>query len=412
MKRLIIVVFITFFNLIFCDKFLFSQTDTLKLIKIINKTTDFSNIYIHYSSIKSRNNSSETNLKKVWLTKKGEFLQKIRVQSVENGKNVTLIVNNKEKLFINHTSKRSDLASLKLMDNKTINNFLSQLLSKQLPSFINYLPKDNEYLKNALQYYSNPTNAKIQALNDTTINNYPCFVYKITDFDSNSGFLPDYTENTDGTNAQFFVDYYYFNKTDSTLIAQKTDYFYEIPENNHSLFKTIETFILDSKQNENSSIYAINSDTLLSLYINSYTRYDGKFFISELTPISEKKISLDGIKTTENQSLTDNYYEKFIFVFIDDDNEECWRNLITLKNQIKNIRENRTDIVAILNRAISVIYEDFFKENYIKTIVSEDFFYKFVTDTLPFYALIDNTGKIHDISNIMNKDVLKKYIKY
>lgn len=412
MRHLIKFRFLFIIYFLLQNNIVLSQIDTLKLVKIINRNSDFSNIFVQFSVIKRKNNSEENISKKVWLLKNKENILKMRVQSFESDKYVTMIVNNKEKIFINHTSKRCDFTTFKLMDNKTLNDFNNQQIINNLPSFLIYSNKENDYLKNALQYYSNPSNASIQALNDTTINKFDCFVYKITDYDPNNGYLPDYTELSEGINAQYITDYFFFNKLDSTLIAQKTEYFYENSSNNHSIFEVIESVFYNNKQNEDNSIYLINTDTLRNSYFNTTTKYDGKYFICEINPISVKKVNISGLQTIDYKDLKDNNDNNFIMVFVDIGNEECWKNLIATKKQINNFRNKKLEILAVFNENININYKDFLKENNIKTLVSLKLFNKFVTDSLPLFVLIDKIGKIIDISLIMNKDILKKYVNY
>ncbi len=393
------------FNTLFC------QTDTMKLLNIINRTVDFKNAFIQYSTVKTKNNSAAKEYHQVWITKNNENIEKIRIQSKINNQSITIIANNKEKLFINNSTKRADLTLFKLMEDKASNEYYNQLLNKHLPSFINFTKKDNEYYKQAVQYYSNPTNALIQTINDTVINNIDCFAYKITDFDPNSGYFPDYTGETEGLNSEYFIDYYYFSKTDSFLLAQKTEYYYESTEYNHTIFEIIEKIDFDNKQNENNRIYAINTDTLRS-YISTVTKFDGKYFISEFAPFSVKKIQISKYINADNQSSEDLKYDKFLLVFMDNFCEECWKNLIALKNQINTIRKNNTDLIVVFYDNINLLHKGFFIDNNIKTIVSEEFFNNFVAETMPLYTIIDNTGKIFAFSNIMNKEVLKRFLNY
>ena len=84
------------FNTLFC------QTDTMKLLNIINRTVDFKNAFIQYSTVKTKNNSAAKEYHQVWITKNNENIEKIRIQSKINNQSITIIANNKEKLFINN----------------------------------------------------------------------------------------------------------------------------------------------------------------------------------------------------------------------------------------------------------------------------------------------------------------------
>jgi len=412
-RNLLLIIFLfTFFRS-------FSQIDTTGFIRnIIIKHTQFNNLSVEFLKNGGIQHPEVWMLKKVWIIKNQETIQKMRVETkfLNQEQSSTLhIINSKQQLSLNSTFKRSDVYFFNLLKEEQLNEYFHKLEDEHLPSFMINEGNVDELTNEMYEYIKNSGNISLKILKDSIINGIPCFGIQITDIDKNNGYIPDKTEINNEKYADKTIESNYLRKSDSLLLLRKTDYIYENPINKISQVEKIVRYQINCKENENTQLYCINTDTLRE-YFQTKTRFNGAENETTLSDFSIKIGPSFSEKTIQGNNLDIKMLKSkmILLVFWAFDDENCILHLNTLNSQYEDLKAFGLEIIAI--NASDLLTDELHQYLSKKTfrfpvIFSEEIGRKYLIRDASCCFLLDKDLKIKDIFYNLNQNKIDKIMK-
>jgi peroxiredoxin len=384
---------------------------------MIEKHSNFENLYIEYVKNGGIEYSDRWVKKKVWMLKENQMIQKMRVETsfLNPEQPSTLhIMNGKQQLFINSASKRSDVFNFNLLKEDKLDEFYSKQEADHLPSFMIKEGSVDDIVNEMYEYFKNSGNVSIRVLNDTLISEMPCFGIQITDSDKNNGYISDKT-NGNEKYAEKTIETTYFRKSDTLIALRKTDFMYANPFEILSQTEQLYKYNINQKQNENIHLYAIKTDTLKD-YFQTITRFNGAENETVLADFSLKKAPLFSAKTLKDDFLELNTFKgkMILLVFWSLENEATMLQLSAINDEYSNLKEAGLEVIAInsSDQLTEKLQQHLLKIEYqFPVIFSEIIGSKYLVSDTPAFFLLDKDLKIKDIFYQINQVKIDKILK-
>jgi peroxiredoxin len=407
--------FILILYFLFSNAFAYSQIDTVMLLKKINKRhTIFKNVYVEFIT----SNYLDSNLsikKKVWYDKTKACLRSENYRIEDLQIESICILNEKQTYNINPSQKRSDLYSFNLLKNEDLEDYYTQLEMDHLPSFMIKEGDIDSMINDLMQEIRSKENVFFETINDITINGITCFGFKITDFDKNNGFIPDKTGKGNEKYADKTVETTYLSKKDSTILLRITKYIYTNPASEKDSYEQIFSYEFENKKNTNMHLYTINTDTLRN-YFQTHTKFNGNNLQTELSDFSIKKApDFYGTTSDIKEFKLNEIKSKYILLgFWSTDCDECLTQMDALNEQYIELKNSGLTFIAVnsketLEKNISIFITE---RNYnFQVVFSKRAGKLYLTNSEPFYVLIDEKNNIKDLFYELNQEIVDKIVK-
>ncbi len=416
-KKTILLLFIFYVSLLSG----YSQLDTLSLLKkITNKYANTTNGYIEYSSNIDVSGVDTYIKKKVWFVK-DKLLNNIiclRLENYLDNSSIAesiLILNEKQRYFINKLYKRSDVCTYNFLKGEELDNFYLELEQEGLPTFMIQENKADVIAINLYNELKLHDNMFLEILKDSIVNGKICFGIKLTDLDKNNGYIADITGKSNEKYADKKIETTYFDKKDTAIILKTVKYYYTNPDMINGCYEQINTQLLNSKQNTNPLLYKVSTDSLRN-YIQTRTTYNGNSFESVFSEFNVKKASSFTGLTIDNKVFnSDQLKSKYILLgFWSTDCFECLTQLQALDKQYEELKALGLSFVAINSTEKNDgAMKEFLESKSFKfpTIFSKQAGKQFQINKKALYLLLDKDFNYKEIYTELNQKVIDKIKK-
>jgi len=417
MKRTVPILFICLIYSIT----VYPQLDTLTLLKkIMNKYAPLQNGHIEYTSNIDVFGVDKFITKKVWFVK-DKLLKNIvylRIENYANNKSQAesiLILNQKQRYYINTIYKRSDVCTYNFLKGEELDNFYLELEQEGLPTF---MIQENKADVNAINLYNElklHDNLFLEIIKDSLINDKTCFGIKLTDYDKNNGYIADITGKGNEKFADKKIETTYFDKKDTTIILKVVKYYYTNPDMVNGYYEQVNTQLLNSKQNTNTLLYKVSTDSLRN-YLQTLTTYNGNAFESVYSEFNIKKATSFTCLTLENKVFnSDQLKSKYILLgFWSTDCFECLTQLQAIDKQYEELKALGLSFVAInsTEKNDMAMKEFLESKNYkFQSVFSKQAGKQFQINKKALYLLLDKDFNYKEIYTELNQEIINKIKK-
>ncbi len=417
MKKTILLLFIFYISLLSG----YSQLDTLALLKkFSNKYAYVSNGYIEYSSNIDVSGVDTYVKKKVWFVK-DKLLSNVVCLRLENYLDNSpkaesiLILNAKQRYYINTLYKRSDVCTYNFLKGEELDNFYLELEQEGLPTFLIQENKTDVIALNLYNELKFHDNMFLEILKDTIINGKNCFGIKLIDHDKNNGYIADITGKGNEKYADKKIETTYFDKKDTAIILKVVKYYYTNPYMINAFYEQVNTQLLNRKQNTNPLLYKVSTDSLRN-YLQTRTTYNGTAFESVFSEYNVKKASSFTGLTIDNKVFnSDQLKSKYILLGIwSTDCFECLTQLQALDKQYEGLKALGLSFVAInATEKNDIAMKEFLESKSFKfqTVFSKQAGKQFQINKKALYLLLDKDFNYKEIYTELNQEVINKLRK-
>ncbi len=417
MKKTILASLLLFISI----NYTYSQIDTLSLLKkVMSKYSTSLNGSFEYTTNANVDEADNLIRKKVWFVKDKSLknLVSLRLENYKNNKQLEsiIILNEKQKYYINPLNKRSDLCTFNFLKGEELDNFYLKIEEESLPSFMLLESDADKMAKSLMTELRMHENLFLETVNDTLINGINCFGIKITDHDKNNGYIPDITGKGNERYADRKIENTYYSKKDTSVILKVVRFIYTNPDFEKVIIENISTQSLNEKQNTNINFFTIKSDSLRG-YFQTKTSYNGIAFIPEIGEYSIKKASIiNGITLDGKTFSLDQIKTKYILLgFWSTDCYECMLQLTAFNKEYEELKAKGLTFIAINSTEKNdEQMKEFLQEKEFKfqIIFSKQAGKRYQTNKNNIvYLLLDNDFYIKEVYHELNQDIVKKIKK-
>jgi len=401
----------------------FSQIDTITVLKNVNLLNiNCINGFIEFVQNGNIENNDFSIKKKLWFVKENTSgslsLISLRVENYNSESNELesiVIINDKEKLYINPKMKRCDLYRFKLMNDELLENFYFQAEEEFFPDFMINEGDNDLIINDFMKELRKKENIFFEILNDTIINSIPCIGFKIIDYDKNNGYLPDKSGRGNDRYADKTIEYNYISKKTNEVVLKRKIYYYKNPNSEKNISIKVIDFKCNDKDNTNYHLYSIKTDSLKN-YFKTISRFNGYEIETELADFSLNKApDFDG-KLLNNDSFELNKLKSKVILigFWSTDCDDCIRQMNALNMQYQDLKKSGFSYIAVnANEINDASMIEFLKDKDFKfdVVFSKKAADIYLIDRKAFYILLDEKLKIKEIFHELNQEILDKIEK-
>ena len=397
----------------------FSQLDTLSLFKKIATNYAQVNGYFELITNKGTDEPNAFYKKKVWFVKDKQLknITSLRLENYyKNSKQAEsiIILNEKQKYYINPINKRSDLCFFNLLKEEELENFYLKAEQECLPTFMRQDGQADETTNDVLTELRAHDNLYFEILKDTAINGVNCFAYKLTDFDKNNGYIADITGKGNEKYAERKIETYYLNKVDTTIVLKVVKYEYANPYIEKLTYELINAQLFNDKKNTSIHLYTIKTDTLRN-YFQTKTRFNGTAFEPCFSEFNAKKATpFTGLTIDNTPFNLEQIKSKYILIgFWTTDCFDCLLQLNAINKQYEELKALGLTFIAVNSseRMDAAMKEFLTEKNYsFPTVFSIQAGDLYQANKTIMYLLLDKDFYFKEVYQEMNDEIGRAHV--